>query len=168
MQNSIDPRTSALLILHWQNELVKPGGLVAAAFSGVLAEFGTLSGCRMRFRRAGKGVMVVYVNASHRKGYPELPANPAPLAAGLVKTNAFIRGTWGAEVIDELRPLEDEIRSPTTRQARSLQRARPHSSKPRDHDRRTCRVGHQLGRREHRSGRLQQGLFRLDLGRLLQ
>ena len=64
----------------------------------------------MRFRRAGgKASWWSIVNASHRKGYPELPANPAPLAAGLVKTNAFIRGTWGAEVIDELRPLGDEI-----------------------------------------------------------
>ncbi len=110
MQNSIDPRTSALLILHWQNELVKPGGLVAAAFSGVLAEFETLQRMRDALQASrAEGVLVVFVNASHRKGYPELPANPAPLAAGLVKTNAFIRGTWGAEVIDELTPLADEI-----------------------------------------------------------
>ena len=110
MQNSIDPRTSALLILHWQNELVKPGGLVAAGFSGVLAEFETLQRMRDALQASrAEGVLVVFVNASHRKGYPELPANPAPLAAGLVKTNAFIRGTWGAEVIDELTPLADEI-----------------------------------------------------------
>ena len=112
MQASIDPRTSALLILHWQNELVKPGGVgVPPRFPGVLiaasdapTDAGALS------RQAGRdGVLVVYVNASHRKGYPELPADPAPLAAGLVKSNAFIRGTWGAQVIDELWPLEDEI-----------------------------------------------------------
>jgi nicotinamidase-related amidase len=110
MQNSIDPRTSALLILHWQNELVKPGGLVAAVFSGVLAEFGTIERMQDALEASRKkGVLVVYVNASHRKGYPELPANPAPLAAGLVRTNAFIRGTWGTQVIDELGPLGDEI-----------------------------------------------------------
>ena len=28
--------------------------------------------------------MVIFVNACHRKGYPELPADPAPLAVGLV------------------------------------------------------------------------------------
>ena len=109
MQNSIDPRTSALLILHWQNELVKPGGLVAAAFSGVLPNWNASEDAGCASGEQGEGVLVVFVNASHRKGYPELPANPAPLAAGLVKTNAFIRGTWGAEVIDELRPLGDEI-----------------------------------------------------------
>jgi nicotinamidase-related amidase len=109
-QNSIDPRTTALLLLHWQNELVKPEGLVAAGFSGVLAEFGTLQRMQDALLASREhGVLVVYVNASHRKGYPELPANPAPLAAGLVKTNAFIRGTWGAQIVDELAPLASEI-----------------------------------------------------------
>ena len=40
MQNSIDPRTSALLLLHWQNELVKPGGAVDTPFPQVLSAAG--------------------------------------------------------------------------------------------------------------------------------
>jgi len=109
-QKSIDPRTSALLVLHWQNELVKPGGAVDTPFPAILAAAGTTQ--RMQDAlRAGRehGVLVVFVNACHRKGYPEVPPDPPPLAAGLVKSNAFIKETWGARVIDELEPLEDEI-----------------------------------------------------------
>ena len=108
--NSIDPTTSALLVLHWQNELVKPGGAVSTPFSGILAAAGTLQRMQEALRASREqGVLVVFVNASHRKGYPEVPPNAAPLAAGLVKTNAFLRGTWGAQVVDELAPRDDEI-----------------------------------------------------------
>lgn len=110
MQNSIDPGTSALLLLHWQNELVRPGGAVDTPFPGVLMAAGTTLRMQDALQASREhGVLVIFVNACHRKGYPELPANPAPLAAGLVKSNAFIKGTWGAQVVDELRPLEDEI-----------------------------------------------------------
>lgn len=110
MQQSVDPRTSALLILHWQNELVKPGGLVSTPLPGILAASGTIRRLQNALRASReRGVLVVYVNASHRKGYPEVPRIPAPLAAGLMESNAFIRGTWGTQVIDELEPLEDEI-----------------------------------------------------------
>ena len=110
MRNSIDPKTSALLILHWQNELVKPGGLVSTPLPGIIAASGTIQRLRHALQASrDRGVLVVYVNASHRKGYPEVPRIPAPLAAGLVQSNAFIRGTWGAQVIDELEPREDEI-----------------------------------------------------------
>jgi nicotinamidase-related amidase len=106
----MDPRTCALLVLHWQNELVKPGGAVSIPLSGILAEAGTLERMQLALQASREqGVLVVYVNASHRKGYPEVPPNAAPLAAGLVKTNAFLRGTWGAQVVEELEPQEDEI-----------------------------------------------------------
>jgi len=108
--DGIDPRTSALLILHWQNELVKPGGLVSTPLPGIIAASGTIHRLRDALQASrDRGVLVAYVNASHRKGYPEVPRIPAPLAAGLVQSNAFIRGTWGAQVIDELAPMEDEI-----------------------------------------------------------
>ncbi len=110
MQNSIDPKTTALLILHWQNELVKPGGHMSTPLPGIIAASGTIQRLQNALQASReKGVLVAYVNASHRKGYPEVPRIPAPLAAGLVQSNAFIRGTWGAQVIDELEPREDEI-----------------------------------------------------------
>lgn len=110
METSIDPRTSALLILHWQNELVKPGGLVSTPLPGLLAAAGTVQRLQNALQASReRGVQVVFVNASHRRGYPEVPRIPAPLAAGLVESSAFIRGTWGARVIDELEPQEDEI-----------------------------------------------------------
>jgi nicotinamidase-related amidase len=107
---TIDPGRSALLLLHWQNELVKPEGLLSAPLLGILAASGTVGRMQAALQASReRGVFVVYVNVGHREGYPEIARNPAPLATGLMKAHAFIKGTWGAEVIEELRPLKDEI-----------------------------------------------------------
>jgi nicotinamidase-related amidase len=107
---AIDPRRTALLLLHWQNELVKPEGAISYPLAGILAADGTVEHMQAVLEASrSKGVFVVYVNVGHRPGYPEMGPHPAPLAAGLVKANAFIRGTWGAEVVAELKPLSDEI-----------------------------------------------------------
>lgn len=107
---AIDPNRTALLLLHWQNELVKPGGKLYGPLSKLLHDTYTIEH-NMAVLEASrkKRVLVIYVNVSHRPGYPEISQRPAPLAAGLIKTQAFLRGTWGTEVIDELKPLEDEI-----------------------------------------------------------
>lgn len=107
---TIDPGRTALLLLHWQNELVKQGGLLSLPLSNILTASGTVENVQAVLQASrNKGVFVVYVNAAHRPGYPEIAGNPAPLAASLVDMQAFIKGTWGAEVIEELKPLEEEI-----------------------------------------------------------
>ena len=106
----LDPRKTALLLLHWQNELVKPGGAISNPLSGILAADRTVEHMQAALRASrDHRVFVVYVNVGHRPGYPEMGPDPAPLAAGLIKAQAFIRGTWGAQVIEELAPVGDEI-----------------------------------------------------------
>ena len=107
---TLDPHKTSLLLLHWQNELVKPGGKIYEPMGSVLAAAGTVQHTQVALETSRRhGVLVVYVNVGHRRGYPELGPDPGPLAIGLVKAQAFIRGTWGAEVIEELRPIDDEI-----------------------------------------------------------
>jgi nicotinamidase-related amidase len=107
---NLDPRKTALLLLHWQNELAKPEGAISDPLCGILAAAGTVNHVQAALTASrSQGVFVVYVNVGHRPGYPEMGPHPAPLAAGLIRAQAFIRGTWGAEVIEELAPLSDEI-----------------------------------------------------------
>jgi biuret amidohydrolase len=107
---TIDPGRTALLLLHWQNEIVKPEGVLSVPLSGILSARGTVEHMQAVLHASrNRGIFVVYVNVGHRPGYPEIAGNAAPLAASLVNTQAFIRGTWGAEVIEELKPLKEEI-----------------------------------------------------------
>lgn len=107
---TIDPAKTALLLLHWQNDIVTPGGRVADDLPKRLAEAHTIEHTQAVLKASReRGMLVIFVNGSHRPGYPEVPARPSPLMSHLVQSGGLIRGTWGTEVIDQLKPRADEI-----------------------------------------------------------
>jgi nicotinamidase-related amidase len=107
---TIDPAKTALLMLHWQNDIAAPGGKIASDMLKRLAAAHTIEHTQAVLKATrGKGMLVIFVNAGHRPGYPEMAAKPHPLAVHLVEAGVLIRGTWGAEVIDQLKPLDNEI-----------------------------------------------------------
>lgn len=107
---TINPKKTALLILHWQNELVKPNGKLYGPISKAIQANQIIENTAVALEASRQsGMMVVYVNVNHRPGYPEVPARQAPLADGLRKSGAFIKDSWGTQVIDELAPRENEF-----------------------------------------------------------
>jgi ureidoacrylate peracid hydrolase len=111
MGSSIDPSTSALLVLHYQNGLVRHEGVFA--FSGTAAQV-EKHGCLEKTAavlEAGRaaGVPVFYVNIEFRPGFPELKKPTYPLIESIQERNAFLRGSWDAGVPEELAPGPDDI-----------------------------------------------------------
>jgi nicotinamidase-related amidase len=111
MDDRPDPKTSALLVLHYQNGLVRHEGVFA--FSGTAAQVEKhvcldKTASVLAAARAA-GVIVIYVNIAFRPGFPELKKPTYPLIESIQERNAFIRGTWDAEVPEELAPEEDDI-----------------------------------------------------------
>jgi nicotinamidase-related amidase len=107
---TIDPAKTALLLIHWQNDITGEGGKARRDTLEELAKAHTIEHTQAVLKATReKGMLVVYITGTHRPGYPELPAKNPPLMRHLVEAKAVIRGTWGAEVIDQLKPLEDEI-----------------------------------------------------------
>jgi nicotinamidase-related amidase len=107
----IDPVTSALLLLHYQNGLVRPEGVFA--FSGSAAQV-EKHGCLEKTASAlaaarGAGMPVFYVNIEFRPGFPELKKPTYPLIESIQERNAFLRGSWDAAVPEELEPAEGDI-----------------------------------------------------------
>ena len=104
MTTTADPSTSALLVLHYQNGIVRPDGVFA--FSGTAAQVekhktlektaGVLEAVRAR------GMMVVYVNIAYRPGFPELKKPTYPLIESIQERNAFLRGSWDADIPEEI------------------------------------------------------------------
>jgi nicotinamidase-related amidase len=107
----IDPATSALLLLHYQNGLVRHEGVFA--FSGT-AEQVEKHGCLEKTASVlaaarGAGMPVFYVNIEFRPGFPELKKPTYPLIESIQERNAFLRGSWDAAVPEELEPAESDI-----------------------------------------------------------
>lgn len=111
MGTATDPSTSALLVLHYQNGIVRPEGVFA--FSGTAAQVAKHK-CLEKTAAVleasrGAGVPVIYVNIEFRPGFPELKKPTYPLIESIQERNAFIRGTWDAANPDELKPEPDDI-----------------------------------------------------------
>lgn len=102
---------SAVLVLHAQNDITHPDGKFA--YSGIpeqVAKRGTwqklsafLDACR------AAGIPVFYVNVSLRPGHPELSLKSYPIHAGGRDVQAWTDGSWGAEVVDELKPHDGDF-----------------------------------------------------------
>ena len=111
MAGGIDAATSALLVLHYQNGIVKPEGVFA--FSGTAAQV-EKHGCLAKTAAVlavarGAGIPVVYVNIAYRPGFPELKKPTYPLIESIQERNAFLRGSWDAAVPDEIAMQPEDI-----------------------------------------------------------
>ena len=103
--DSIDPKTSALVIQDLQNDVIIAGGAFAdsgapahATSQNVVANVkGLAAACR------AAGVPVIHVWYIVEQDAPGLKQN-APLFEGVKGANALVRGTWGAAPVDGLEP----------------------------------------------------------------
>ena len=111
MKSQVDVSKSALLMLHCQNDIVKPEGKFV--FSGIPAQVAkhNLLGKWAAVLKASRdaGMRVIYVNNVLRPGFPELAGKTFPIMMGTKEHGAFVKGTWGAEVPDEIKPLPADL-----------------------------------------------------------
>lgn len=105
----LNPKKSALLVLHYQNDIVHPDGKIASSYAQRIADAGNvkntkavLDACRK------KGIPVIHVRFALRAGAPEVSEKPGPLFSAFTKAGVLVDGTWGAEIIDELKPEGNE------------------------------------------------------------
>lgn len=107
---SIDPTTTAVVLIEYQNDFTSEGGALHGAVEGVMAKTGMLDKTRDMVdaaRRAGATVM--HVPITFHEGYNEISSHPYGILKGVVDGNAFVKGTWGAAIVDELTPQEGDI-----------------------------------------------------------
>ena len=107
---TLDPSKTALLLIHWQNEIASPEGRNSQDMPQRVRDMGILQRTQAVLDATRKrGMLVVYINGVHAPGYPELGARTVPLSAMLISRGSMQKGTWGVEVIDELKPIDGEI-----------------------------------------------------------
>jgi nicotinamidase-related amidase len=108
---NIDVGTSALLMLHWQNDLIMPEGKLASHFWKRVQEDKVIEHAKTVLNAAREaGMFVAFVNIGFQPGYPEVPPRKylKGYIAEIVDGNMLLQGSWGASNIDLLKPLKNE------------------------------------------------------------
>ncbi|MBV9453567.1 MAG: cysteine hydrolase [Rubrobacter sp.] len=91
----VDPSKTALIVVDMQNDFVKKGGtlVVPDAEATIPKIKGLLALAR------GSGMKVIFTQDTHNEGDPEWEIWPEHVR----------EDSWGWQIVDELRPLEDEL-----------------------------------------------------------
>lgn len=100
--------SSAVLALHWQNDIVGADGAFAGFFAEQIAARQVVPATRALIDGAREvGVPVIYVRVCWAEGHPGLVANNG-LFAAVKEMGALVDGTAGADVIPALAPREGD------------------------------------------------------------
>ena len=107
---SIDPTTTAVVLIEFQNEFTSKGGVLHGAVEKVMRETNMLANTVEvvnALRR--KGVTIMHAPITFAPGYQELTRHPYGILKGVVDGKAFVKSTWGAEFVDALKPQDGDI-----------------------------------------------------------
>ncbi|KQZ21646.1 cysteine hydrolase family protein [Caulobacter sp. Root1472] len=106
----MDPKTTALLLIEYQNDFVSEGGAQHAAVADVMAQTDMLANSRAVTQGARvAGATVLHAPIGFAEGYPEVPSEPYGILAAIVGAQAFRKGSWGAEIAPEMVPAVGDI-----------------------------------------------------------
>jgi ureidoacrylate peracid hydrolase len=98
----------ALLVIDIQNGFVHPSGSlgkIGMPLSGMIGVIPSIH--RLREIARKHNLPVMYTRLSFTSYYSD--CFDSPLATGLKALKGFIRGTWDADIVDELNPAANEI-----------------------------------------------------------
>lgn len=107
---AIDPKTTAVVLIEFQNDFTTEGGVLHEAVSAVMDKTGMLANTREVVEAARKaGATVMHAPIGFTEGYGELTKHPYGILKGVVDGRAFVKGSWGAQIVDELTPASADI-----------------------------------------------------------
>ena len=95
---TINKESTAILVVDMLNDFLKPGGKMVLDIGKVIIE----PSSRLLERARNNRIPIVYVNDSHRPGLRQDREFKK-------RAEHCIEGTWGAEVIRELKPQEGDF-----------------------------------------------------------
>jgi nicotinamidase-related amidase len=105
-----DPKTTAVVLIEFQNDFTSDGGALHGAVEDVMASTHMLENAkRVADEARAAGATVIHAPISFADGYHEITDHPYGILAGVVDNKAFVKGTWGADIVDDLAPQADDI-----------------------------------------------------------
>jgi len=106
----MDPKHTALVLIEYQNDFTSEGGTLHGAVKGVMESTHMLANTVETVKKARElGITIIYEPITFTDDYHELSPQPYGILKGVVDSRSFRKGTWGAEIVDELKPHTEDI-----------------------------------------------------------
>src|SRR5271170_671382 len=106
----MSPKTTAVVLIEYQNDFTTPGGKLHDAVKPVMESTNMLENTVEMVNEARKaGATIVYVPIQFAPGFNELSSTPYGILKGCKDVQVFEKGSWGAEIVDVLKPQPDDI-----------------------------------------------------------
>jgi nicotinamidase-related amidase len=107
---AVDPKTTAVVLIEFQNDFTSEGGVLHGAVSEVMDSTGMLDNTKKLAGAArDAGATVMHAPITFAEGYNEISSHPYGILKGVVDGKAFIKGSWGAAIVDDLAPADGDI-----------------------------------------------------------
>ena len=106
----MDPKHTALVLIEYQNDFTSEGGTLHGAVKGVMESTHMLANTIETVKKARElGATIVYAPITFTDDYHELSPQPYGILKGVVDSRSFRKGTWGADIVDVLKPQAEDI-----------------------------------------------------------
>jgi ureidoacrylate peracid hydrolase len=106
----MDPRTTAIILIEYQNDFTSEGGTLHNAVKGVMEQTNMLNNTLETVERARElGATIIHAPISFTDDYHELSPTPYGILKGVVESRSFRKGSWGAEIVAPLTPQPQDI-----------------------------------------------------------
>jgi nicotinamidase-related amidase len=107
---ALDPATTAVVLIEYQNEFTSDGGVLHGAVAEVMDKTNMLANTAQVVDAArAAGATIMHAPITFAAGYNELSRHPYGILKGVVDGSAFVKGTWGAAIVDDLAPQDGDI-----------------------------------------------------------
>jgi len=106
----MDPKHTAVVLIEYQNDFTSEGGSLHGAVAASMEQTGMLDHTIKTVQQArALGATIVHAPISFTSDYHELTPEPYGILKGVVDSQSFRQGTWGAEIVDALKPVPEDI-----------------------------------------------------------
>ncbi|MDR2973661.1 MAG: cysteine hydrolase [Propionibacteriaceae bacterium] len=106
----MNPTTTALVMIEFQNDFTSHGGTLHAAVADVMESTHMLDhAVEAADATREAGAVVVHSPITFQPGYYEITSHPYGILAGVVDSSSFVKDTWGAAFDDHVTPKAGDI-----------------------------------------------------------
>lgn len=106
---TLDPKRTAFIAVHLQNDIVTEGGKFSPFFADEVARNGTLTKAAALLDAArAAGSPVVYLRIGFAADYHDLVPN-SPLLGMVAQFGAAVNGTWQTEINEQVAPAASDL-----------------------------------------------------------